>query len=131
MTKPAAEWFSLLLDRFEVFRQANPGLPGLDRTTALVYAAAGDERALEFVNDWIVEVPDDPEALLARTQLHLQGERADAALDSAMAFVQQSANRKAALREVADMFERAADTVSFDARKVILRHEAAFRELLQ
>ena len=108
LSPPRSVLEMLLVSRFEEMRSRNAGLDGLVRTAALMHVGARTAPAVELVNQWVAEFPDDPEAWFARLALAIDvGDKASV-LDAAMLAVQNSADRALALHEVIVRLERAA-----------------------
>ena len=108
LSPPRSVLEMLLVSRFEEMRSRNAGLDGLVRTAALMHVGARTAQAVELVNQWVAEFPDDPEAWFARLALAIDvGDKASV-LDAAMLAVQNSADRALALHEVIARLERAA-----------------------
>jgi hypothetical protein len=132
---PGRALVDLLLQRFEALQAAHPGLRTA-RAAALLRATARADDAQRFAQAWVVEQPDEPEALFCRMEAHLRRSTAQlderltkAALDDAMAAVQQADDRSAALRRACAILDRAAADAPAGFREKYLALAAAFRAL--
>lgn len=89
-----------LLPRLQRFVDENAQLPGIVPVASKLLLAAGAPTAQGYVNSWMATDPTDPEALRCRFTLALRAGDAGQSLDDAMAFVQRSGDRSAAIATV-------------------------------
>lgn len=106
-----------LLPRLQRFVDENAQMPGIVPLAAGLLLAAGSDSAEAYVRSWIATDPTDPEALRCRLALALRSGDAAQSLDDAMAFVQRSGDRVAAIATVVRMCRETARTATGDARE--------------
>jgi hypothetical protein len=126
---PPRALVELLLPRFEALRSRHPGLPGMAMVTARMHDAARTASARQLASAWVVEQPEDPQALLCRMTAALRAGDTTAALDDAMAAVQRALDRGAAIAAVTAACAAAAEVAPAASRAAILALADSFRAL--
>jgi serine/threonine protein kinase len=129
VVEPPAEVLALLVDRFDAFRQAHPGLDGVLPLAAKLYLRVGLPQSAQMVEAWLVEAPRDPSALDARMKVALRIGQHALALDAATAMVQCSVDRAVAIARVISVWQAALSSAPEEARADYESSIAAFRQL--
>lgn len=128
---PPRELLERLVPRFLQFVDDHADLDGLVPLAARLSLAARADRAAAFARAWSTSDPEDPAAMRCRLELALQTGELDAAMDAAMAFVQQSRDRRSALRSVVDCCKACARDVAPPQRDGLGAFAARFEGLLR
>jgi serine/threonine protein kinase len=126
---PPRALLELVLPRFEILRSSHPGLHGMTGLAARLHDAARTAMARQLAGAWVVEEPEDPDALLCRMASALRSGDTIAALDDAMAAVQRALERGDAIAAVTAACAAAAEVAPSASRPAILALADSFRAL--
>ena len=117
------------LQRFEELRRNYPSLPGMHGAAARMHYLAQSAEAEALLDAWVAEGEGDPEAYLLRLRWRLRNGRVEAAMDDAMAAVQQAALRDETLQAIVAICEEVAAGLGVGARESALAMGQSFKAL--
>ncbi len=127
---PDTALVQLWLGRFEDFRRAHAGLPGLVALTARLHLMAASPDARAWAEQWIAESGGEPAARLCRMRALLLEDEIEAAQDDAIAAVQAAIEPEQALRDVIAALDRRAGSATPQAAAALQLMVEGFRAAL-
>ena len=129
--RPGSAPVQLWLERFDEFRRAHRGLPGLLEVAARIHLLAGSPQALGLADQWVAAAGGDPAARLCRMEVRLIEGQLAAARDDAIAAVQGAIEPDAALRDVVALLGRSAQQAAPGVAEGLKLMRQQFLELQQ
>ncbi len=127
---PDGALVQLWLGRFEDFRRAHAGLPGLVALAAKLHLIAESPGARGWAEQWIVESGGEPAARLCRMRALLLEDQLEAAQDDAIAAVQGAIDPEHVLSDVIRLLDQRARRAAPEVASALQRMVEGFRAAL-